>query len=322
MERKTARELVSRFRGVRVCVLGDLMLDLFIRGKVSRISPEAPVPVVEIESEELRLGGAGNVAHNIVSLGGDPVLVSVVGEDNNGERLLSALRENGLSTAGIVQDADRPTTVKSRIIAHSQQMIRIDRESRKRISTVVEKKLVGNLLASLPDAQAVLVSDYAKGVITPATMHAARRRREIPVLIDPKVPHYQLYKNTTIITPNVTEAEHMSGIAIEDLGSLNRAGRRIMSHLRCPYLLITRGEDGMSLFDRSEPEPVHIPARGREVYDVTGAGDTVIAAFALARSAGASWLDAAVLANHAAGIVVGRIGTAVVTADELIESFR
>lgn len=319
MERKKAEQLVARFRGVRVGILGDLMLDVFIRGRVSRISPEAPVPVVEMESEEFCLGGAGNVAHNLAALGGVPSLVAVVGEDPGGDRLRALLESFGLSTDGIVRDSTRPTTVKSRIIAHSQQMIRVDRESRDGVPQRVERELVRRLRSSLPGLRAVLVSDYAKGVVTRRTVDAARKARSIPLFVDPKVPHSALYRGATIVTPNLREAESLSGVRIVDERSLERAGRAIMKSLHCPQLLITRGEEGMSLF---EPARItRIPARSREVFDVTGAGDTVIATLALARGAGASWLDAATLANHAAGIVVSKLGTEVVTARELVESF-
>jgi len=321
MERKRAREIISRFPGTRVCVIGDLMLDLFVRGRVSRISPEAPVPVVEIESEDVCLGGAGNVAHNISALGGDPRLLAVVGEDLHGKNLRSVLLDNGLRTDGVLTDPTRPTTVKSRIIAHSQQMIRVDVEKRDPVNRLVEKNLISLLAKALPDVKAVLVSDYAKGVITKRIMAAVRAARGIPILVDPKVPNSALYRGVTIMTPNVGEAEKISGVPIVDERSLEKAGRRLMTSLRIPNLLITRGEEGMMLLGKEDARAVDIGARAREVYDVTGAGDTVIATVALARAAGANWLEAATLANHAAGIVVGKIGTATVAAADLVDSF-
>lgn len=320
MELKRAEKIVSAFRGAKVCVLGDVMLDLFVRGTVSRISPEAPVPVVEIVSEDFCLGGAGNVAHNIASLGGDPFLVSVTGSDHNGDRLRAVMGQCGLHVDGILSDPGRPTVVKSRIIAHNQQMIRVDRECQTPVAVGVVRRLVAILEESIKGSRALLVSDYAKGTVTRSTFAPARRANEIPVLVDPKVPNSNLYKGATIVTPNLKEAERMGAGEIVDDASLRRVARRIMSRLNCPHLLITRGEDGMTLCDRATAAITHIPAQAREVYDVTGAGDTVIATLALARAAGASWLEGATLANHAAGIVVGRLGTATVTAEELLAS--
>lgn len=321
MEPRRARELISAFTGVKVCVLGDVMLDLYVRGRVARISPEAPVPVVEIVSEELRLGGAGNVANNIASLGGVPLLISVVGSDQQGDRLLGLLDRSRLWNGGIVRDDKRPTIVKSRVIAHNQQMLRLDSESRDGMTTSVVKKLAPLLRAAMVDSQAVLISDYAKGVITRSTIALARRAGGLPILVDPKIPNYSLYRGATIVTPNLAEAERMSAVAVKNEASLERAAARIMSYLRCPHLLITRGEEGMSLFERATRAATHLPARAQEVYDVTGAGDTVIATLALARASGATWVEAATLANHAAGIVVRKLGAATVSRQELIRSF-
>lgn len=322
MEQRRLRALVSSFVGVRVCVLGDIILDHFIRGRVSRISPEAPVPVVEMDSEELSLGGAGNVANNIASLGGDPYLISVTGQDNSGDRLVDVLRKRGLTDEGILRDPDRPTTVKSRIIAHQQQMIRVDREVRRSVGPEIEKQMIGALIRGVDGAQAIVLSDYAKGAVTRRIINRARRFDRIPLLIDPKVPNRDLYRGATIVTPNVGEASRMSGLEITDDETLRLAAHRIMRSLALPYLLVTRGEDGMTLFDHARRSETHIPSRAQEVYDVTGAGDTVVAALALAKAAGATWLEAATIANHAAGIVVSRIGTATVSTEELVESFR
>jgi len=303
-----------------VLVLGDVMLDEFLWGKVARISPEAPVPVVEVEDQSFHLGGAGNVATNVRSLGGAAILAGVIGDDPAGERVRSALAAAGVEPLLVASPDGRPTTVKTRIIAHHQQVVRADRERSDEIPDGLAAVLLDGARRILRSCQAVVVSDYQKGVVTAGLMKRLlplARRLRLPVLVDPKVRHFARYRRVTLVTPNQLEAEQATGQAIRSADDLLAAGRRILSMLGCEAALITRGEHGMSLFERAR-RAIHIPTAAREVFDVTGAGDTVIATLALALSAGAGFAEAAVLANYAAGVVVGKLGTAQATPDELL----
>jgi D-beta-D-heptose 7-phosphate kinase/D-beta-D-heptose 1-phosphate adenosyltransferase len=307
-------------RGKRVLVVGDVMLDEFIWGKVARISPEAPVPVVEVTDQSFHLGGAGNVARNVRALGGEALLAGVVGRDSAGERVLDAVGAAGIHSLLAVSDSGRPTTVKTRIVAHNQQVVRADRESASEVPDAIESAIVESARRALPSCQALVVSDYQKGVVTPGLVGRLlplARRRGIPVLVDPKVRHLPLYRRVALVTPNQREAEEATGLAIRGSGPLLAAGRALLRQLQCRAVLITRGEQGMSLFERGRP-PVHIPTSAREVFDVTGAGDSVIATLALAVCAGARLPEAAALANHAAGVVVGKLGTACATPAEVL----
>jgi D-beta-D-heptose 7-phosphate kinase/D-beta-D-heptose 1-phosphate adenosyltransferase len=309
--------IVDAFRDKRIIVLGDIMLDAFTWGRVSRISPEAPVPIVEVTRETHRPGGSANVTANIRALGGIPLTIAVLGRDASGERLRSLFEEEALESRFLVE-ADRSTTLKTRIIAHSQQVVRADREDRSPLDEAVNRALRDRFMEALPGSDAIVISDYDKGVVTPQVLAAVLPAAEsagIPVFLDPKVPHADYYRPVTVITPNHREAEAIAGFPLNDQESLERAGRALLDRFGCPWVLITRGSEGMSLFSPGEAH--HMPAEAREVFDVSGAGDTVIATLALARAAGADFPDAARLANHAAGIVVGKIGTAVVGHDEL-----
>ena len=315
-----ARALLKKMRGRRVIVLGDVMLDEFLWGSVARISPEAPVPVVEVTRQSYHLGGAGNVAANVSALGGAAVLAGIVGADAAAERLRQSLVEAAVQAALIPGDPGRPTTTKTRIVAHHQQVVRADRERSDDITPAVEDALVGRLQGALPTAGALIVSDYQKGVVTPRLMKkvvALARRRGIPVLVDPKVRHFPLYRGVALVTPNQLETEQATGIRIRSEDDLLAAGARILRKLRCGAALVTRGEAGMTLFEEGR-RPVHIPTAAREVFDVTGAGDTVIATVALALCAGARLGEAAMLANHAAGVVVGKLGTATASPEEIL----
>lgn len=310
---------VARFRRVTVLVAGDLMLDHFVWGAVDRISPEAPVPVVRVTAESRRLGGAANVAHNIRALGGRVLACGVVGADAAGRELLDELRRIGADPGGIVQSRAAVTTRKTRIIAHQQQVVRLDREDERRHESGAAARARGFLLAHLGSADVVVISDYGKGLVTPellAALAAVRRRRPFPLLVDPKRTNFAHYRGASLLTPNRDEASQAAGIEIRDAASLARAGAELLARWQAEAVLITRGEQGMSLFARGAPAR-HFPTVARRVYDVTGAGDTVVAACALALGAGASLEAAAVLANHAAGIVVGEVGTATVTAAQL-----
>ena len=311
---------MKKMRARRVIVLGDVMLDEFLWGTVARISPEAPVPVVEVTRHSYHLGGAGNVAANVCALGGTAVLAGVVGADAAAERVRESLTGAGVQAALVASEAGRPTTIKTRIIAHHQQVVRADRERSDDIDTALEEGLVARLRGALPACDALIVSDYQKGVITARVMRAAvslARRRGIPVLVDPKVRHFPLYRGVSLVTPNQLETEQATGIRIRNEDDLLAAGARILRKLRCGAALVTRGEQGMSLFAEGR-RPLHIPTSAREVFDVTGAGDTVIATVALALCGGARLHEAAMLANYAAGVVVAKLGTATATPDEVV----
>ena len=312
--------ILREFKKKKILVIGDLILDRYIWGRVSRISPEAPVPIVEVTKEDFLLGGASNVAHNIVALGGSASIVGVIGNDRSGDVLMNLLDERGIQCQGIFRST-RTTIVKTRVIAHNQQVVRFDKEDKDRLDGKVFRGLLEYIRKMIPNHDAVIISDYKKGVISSELIREVLKNSKpshIFVSVDPKVGHFNLYKNVSLITPNLAEASLASGIEIEDEKSLINAGRTLLKTLSCEAVLITRGEQGMSLFEKEKV--THIPTVTRDVYDVTGAGDTVIAAFTIAHAAGASMKEAAVIANHAAGIVVGKVGTAVATPDQLRKS--
>lgn len=318
-----ADALLRLIAGRRLLVLGDLMLDEYHFGEVTRISAEAPVPVVRITRESLRLGGAGNVAANARALGADVRLVGVLGDNRAGERFRATVTEQQLASDGLVRDPGRPTTVKTRVIAQGQQVVRCDREEVRPLEGEVEDRLVRAALAALEDCQAVVVSDYAKGLLTPRVLNevfAAAAAHGLPVVVDPAVRSFPLYHPVTALTPNHHEAALASGVHGHDDAAVVEMGRRILEQLAPRALLVTRSEAGMSLFER-DGGVTHIPTVAREVYDVTGAGDSVSTVFTLVLACGGSLLEAAVLSNHAAGVVVGKVGTATATADEVLSSF-
>lgn len=312
--------LLDRFPKRRILVVGDLMLDQFVRGKVGRISPEAPVPVVAVAEESWMPGGAGNVCCNLAALGASVSLVSAIGTDPAGAQLLSELRARGMDTSPIVSDPGRVTTQKCRIVAEHQQVVRVDRESAQPVGAALQRQLLERLRRAAAQADALVVSDYGKGVVTRAMLRAALRvahQLGIPVIVDPKVEHFKLYKGVDCITPNAAEAWGGMRLSPKPGEEAVRAlGRRIIKTLRLRSLLLTRSEKGMTLFEASGAVR-HIPARAREVYDVTGAGDTVVSVMALALASGARLYEAAVLANAAAGVVVAKLGTATATRAEL-----
>lgn len=312
--------------GRRVVVWGDVMLDEFVWGDVTRISPEAPVPVVNIRRESVRLGGAANVLANLVALGARASVVGVVGRDRAGERLADALDEAGAldATAGLIPDESRPTTTKTRIIAHNQLVVRADRERHTPVDGATEKRLIDALTGALPGADAFVVSDYDKGAVTPrvlAEILPLAFERKIPVLVDPKIRNFDAYRPATVVTPNHHEALRLTNTEDDTDAGMAHAARLLRERLGCESVLITRGEHGMMLLER-DAAPVYVATVAREVYDVTGAGDTVIATLAAALATGASLVEAAALANHAAGIVVGKLGTATASVEELINSFK
>ncbi|MFQ6037915.1 MAG: D-glycero-beta-D-manno-heptose-7-phosphate kinase [Candidatus Aminicenantales bacterium] len=311
---KRARQIVAHFKEKRMLVLGDVMLDRYIWGEVSRISPEAPIPVVRVRRESSCLGGAGNVGQNLLRLGAHPVLTGVVGRDPEGRWI----REHVEDGRGLFSTPTRPTTVKTRIIAHSQQVVRVDREETRPISPGLEGKIFRFIREERPEG--LLISDYNKGLVTPSLVEKVllfAKRQGIPVFVDPKVDHFTHFSPVTLLTPNHHEAErivHHECLSDEDV---ERAGRTILSEISAEFLILKRGPHGLSVFEKGR-RALHIPAVAKEVYDVTGAGDTVIAVAALALLAGASIREAAVLANVAAGLVVAKVGTAAITPEELL----
>ena len=315
---------IDEFSRTRVLVIGDIIMDEYIWGDVSRISPEAPVPVVDVKHETKMLGGAGNVVNNISSLGGEVILCGVVGNDATGRQVMEMVKNLGAATEGIIQEPARPTTIKTRIIAQHQQVVRFDRESRREILPGSLKRLLGFVSKRRKDIHAIVVSDYAKGVISPQVMKGLRdlvADSGIVLGVDPKKNNFDIYKGIDVITPNHHEASAFSGIEIVDDETLGRAGKKILRHLQCRSVLITQGRDGMTLFEK-KGEPIHIPTVARKVFDVTGAGDTVISTFCLGLAAGMDLKSAAVISNFAAGIVVGEVGTSTVKAEELKRVIR
>ena len=328
-----ASDLVARFQDVPVLVVGDVMLDRFIVGRVNRISPEAPVPVVHFQSEYYRLGGAANVAHNIVTLGGKPSLVGLIGADAAAETLRTHLTAAGIRINGLIEDRYRPTTEKVRIVTErNQQVARIDRETDGDASGDVKQTLIGRVKSLGRGAKTLLVSDYLKGTVSGTVMKtllgisrghgatASIHRPDVPLVVDPKIPHLDYYAGATVITPNHHEAEAATQRSLRSDEDAAAAGRMIRRRVKCDAVLITRGEHGMWLAERDAEGS--IPAVAREVADVTGAGDTVVATLALALGVGATLSEAAVLANHAAGIVVAKFGPATLTREELVGSFQ
>jgi D-glycero-beta-D-manno-heptose-7-phosphate kinase len=318
-----AVEILQNLRDRYVVVLGDVMLDEFVWGDVTRISPEAPVPVVDVRRESMHLGGAANVLANLLALGARGSVVGVVGNDAAGRRLQTGLNELGIQEQYLLIDESRPSTTKTRIIAHSQLVVRADRESRSPVSGKLEDKIVSCLKEALRGADAFVVSDYDKGVVTPRILREILpvAYEQVPVLIDPKLRNFNAYRPATLVTPNHLEALRMSNSEDHSDDGSHHAAKVIREKLGCDAVLITRGDRGMMLLEGDGP-PVYVETAAREVYDVTGAGDTVIGALASALASGATMIEAASFANHAAGIVVGKVGTATATADELLSTFE
>jgi len=315
-----ARELLDAAAGGSVLVVGDAMLDRYLSGSVDRISPEAPVPVVRVDGESTAMGGAANVAAGVVALGAGCRLVATVGEDAAGEELRALLGATGVTSDTLVVDPGRPTTQKTRILARHQQILRIDRETAAPPSADVARELKGKALAALSEAAVLVLQDYDKGVLSPelpALLLSEATRRGIPSIVDPKLRHFFDFQGAWLFKPNVRELAAALGV---ENAPLDEAGLRpLLDRLGCDNLLLTLGEAGMVLLSRDQPGECRIPSRAREVFDVTGAGDTVIATLAAALIGGAELPEAASLANVAAGIEVSRLGAVPVTRDELLE---
>jgi len=324
------RRLLTAMRQAQILVVGDVMLDRFIWGSVSRISPEAPVPVLDFDHESFMPGGAANVARNLAALGVQTQLFGLVGRDDSGRRLKRLLLDQGVGCAGLVVDPSRFTTVKTRLVAHQQQIVRVDRETRQPADPAMTRRLLRLLEPHVAQADAVIVTDYAKGVVSQLLLDQLKRlcrARGVWLSVDPKPVHRLDLRAVSLLTPNRKEAFEManvtdgprSGAPLQD-AALLRVAEKLLAELRPALLLITLGDQGMLLCRRDAP-PLHIPTVAREVFDVSGAGDTVIASFTAAIAAGASPIEAAVLSNHAAGVVVGKVGTATVSPEELLASF-
>ena len=320
LSRNEAERIMSGFGQKKVLVVGDLMLDKYIRGQVERISPEAPVPVVRVISESFSPGGAANVVSNLCALGAQTLMVGRIGEDAEGEMLTELLRKKLTDMSGIVRDRTLPTGLKTRIIAQHQHVVRVDREETREMDGPVLEEALRRVEAHMADVAGVVVSDYGKGMITPALVRrivSMARSHGKPLVLDPKSRDFGMYRGASCITPNQKEAGEACGMKIETDEDAVACGRRILDQVEAKCVLITRGEQGMSVFERSG-EVTHIPTHAQEVYDVSGAGDTVVGTFSLAICAGASWKTAAYLSNVAAGVVVGKVGTATASMEEIL----
>jgi rfaE bifunctional protein kinase chain/domain len=312
IDRERLQSIFEAMRSKCIMVIGDLMLDEYIWGKVERISPEAPVPVVEVQNELFKLGGAGNVANNLLNLCSKVIINAVKGNDRYGDILLNTLNDLKLPTDSIFTDHKRGTTVKTRIIAHTQQVARIDKENRSLISESLRKRIIDSYHNSLRRIDALIISDYGKGVVSKKLIGEVvppARQKGIPVCVDPKERNFPYYKNVSVITPNIRELSFGAGIKIEEYDHITQAAQKVKTMLGCDMVLVTRGEQGMSLFEE-DSKPVDIPTTAKAIYDVTGAGDTVIACFTLAWASGATPREAAIIANVAAGLVVAEVGAA------------
>jgi len=316
-------KVVDRFAKTKILVIGDIIVDHFVWGKVSRLSPEAPVPIVEVSKESIIPGGSGNVAHNIAALKGQSLLCGVTGHDLIGSQIIDLISELGVDTGGVFVDAGIPTIQKTRIIANIQQVVRIDREDRESKDKKIIAQIINYLKETIPRIDAIIISDYGKGMISvpllKETIRLAHRYGKV-ITVDPKVEHFLKYKGVTCITPNHLEAAQGIHYPVpRDQAETEKLGEKIIRKLRCRSLLITQGEKGMTLFEQDQ-KSLHIPTMAREVFDVTGAGDTVISTLTLALAAGADLKQAAYIANHAAGIVVAKVGTATCSPEELKEN--
>jgi len=325
-QRRLAR-IARRFPGRRIAVLGDFMLDEFLRGEATRISPEAPVAVVLIPGQSRAVGypgGAGNVAGNLAALGAEPLLLGAIGKDESGRRLVRLLRDRSMSTETLICERGRVTPRKMRIVAHQHQLLRLDFESDLIISAVSARRVIEIFKRNLSRVEALIISDYGKGSVTPdlcREMISLARSRELPVFVDPKPEHAAICDQATVVTPNLQEAEKMAGMPMRNSREIEMGGRRLLEMFGCDYLLVTRGAQGMTILPkRGRPHEIHsVP---RPVYDVTGAGDTVLAVVALAYCSGASMPDAAQLANLAGGRVVLKFGTSEITLKELLSAIQ
>ena len=314
--------LLGNLSGKRVAVVGDLMLDRYYWGSVARISPEAPVPVVEVESESTRLGGAANVANNIASLGGTPLMIGVAGDDEAGKTLRSIIVENKFPVEGLLVESSRPTTVKTRVIADHQHVVRVDREVKHEISEETQAKILDVLRRNVQSIDAIIIEDYNKGVIVKSLIHEIvgfARSNDLIITVDPKFNNFFEYKHVTVFKPNRKETEEALSVRLHDQASVDRAAKALVEKLEAENVLLTLGERGMTLIERGG-SPVHVPTMARNVADVSGAGDTVISTLTMALAAGATVREASMLANFAGGIVCGEVGIVPIDVNVLRET--
>ena len=321
---KKLKKIIDSFGKTSILVVGDLMLDEFIWGKVSRISPEAPVPVVWTTSESVMPGGASNVAHNLQALGGKVYIAGVVGNDSRGRLLIEEMKKRDINVDGVVQDSKRQTTLKTRVIAHNQQVVRIDKETTGTINDNITERILTFASGIINDIDAIVIEDYGKGVIVPrlikGLIRLAKRYKKV-LTVDPKEDHFSLYKNATAITPNHYEAAKAVGMKAKGDMPIEEIGKKLLKQLNSETVIMTLGENGMCVFEKSG-KITRIPTVAQDVYDVSGAGDTVIGAYTLAAASGARNIEAAHIANCAAGIVVGKVGIAVASQEELIDKIK
>lgn len=323
MKKEKIIKILSDFQSRKLIVIGDIMLDEYIWGNVDRISPEAPVPIVDVIKQSFHLGGAGNVAHNLKFMDAKVSLIGVIGDDHQGVEIIDKLDKNGIDSSGIFKDKNRKTTQKTRIIAHSQHVVRVDREKRSPIDNNISEAIIKFLKTKLTETDAVIFEDYDKGVLSPPIIEKILKLTEeinIPVFVDPKFKHFFSYRNVTVFKPNCRELSFATGISGTSENELTKAAKKVQDEIGCTYLLLTRGESGMLLYRKGDNEPFIIPTKANEVYDVSGAGDTVISALALSYSSGSSIEEAAIIASHAAAVQVRKIGAQTVSVDEIKEN--
>lgn len=317
-------ELKNNFIGKKIAVIGDMMLDCYFWGEVKRISPEAPVPVVEIGDEFYRFGGAANVALNILTLGGIPLPIGVIGDDNDGKIFKSLIEQHKIQPDGIIIDKSRPTTAKTRVIAHSQHVVRIDKESKDYINEELRKKIFSHIESHIRKVDGIILQDYNKGVLTPELIEKVinlANKNDVLITVDPKFNNFFAYKHVTVFKPNRKEAEEVLGIKIKTSADVSSAGKIIRERLTAKNVLLTLGEEGIAVFSENQPEK-RMPTKAIKVADVSGAGDTVISTLTMALAANANILEACYLANFAAGIVCGEVGIVPIKIDNLFSVVR
>lgn len=321
------RTIFKRSKGKKIAIIGDVMLDKYVYGTISRISPEAPVPVVDIDKTEFKLGGAANVANNIKALEAEPILIGVIGNDYDSKHYIDVMKMLGLSTVGILKDSSRPTTAKTRVIAHAQHVLRVDSEIKDDINASSRKKIISFFRKNIRSFAAVILQDYNKGVLTPKMIKeiiAIAKKNNKPVYVDPKFHNFFEYRDVTVFKPNRKETADILAMKIDGEESVKEAGRILIDKLNCEFLVLTRGEKGMMLFDKEKNKTVilNIPTRARKVADVSGAGDTVISTIAVMLAGGANITEAVMLANQAAGIVCEEVGIIPIYKQALIDSYK
>lgn len=321
------KTIFRKSKGKKIAIIGDVMLDKYVYGSISRISPEAPVPIVDIDNTEYKLGGAANVANNIKALDAEPILIGVIGNDYDSKHYIDVMRMLGLSTIGIQKDSNRPTTAKTRVIAHSQHVLRVDSEIKEDISKATRNKILNFFKKNIKSFEAVILQDYNKGVLSKALIAeviSISKKNNKSVYVDPKFHNFFEYKDVTVFKPNKKETSDILAMKIDGESSVKEAGRKLIDKLNCEYLVLTRGEKGMMLFDKEKNKTVilNIPTQARRAADVSGAGDTVISTIAVMLAGGANIIEAVMLANQAAGIVCEAVGIIPIYKQALMDSYK